>query len=125
MCLFCVQPLSHLYKNTGAIVGAYLRIDIPKLPQLDQYNYVLFTGACRRGEGSRVACGRGAADALCWGQWGASLSSWPSQGEWQQLAIHLLCQCPCSVPADCDVYFRKRMKLIDWGSPLPAAIGMG
>ena len=46
MCLFCVQPLSHLYKNTGAIVGAYLRIDIPKLPQLDQYNYVLFTGAC-------------------------------------------------------------------------------
>jgi hypothetical protein len=63
------KHLSHLYKNTGALVGAYLRIDIPKLPQLDQYNYVLFT--------------------------------------------------------DCDVYFRKRMKLINWGSPLPAAIGMG
>jgi len=41
----CLQHLSHLYKNTGALVGAYLRIDIPKLPQLDQYNYVLFTGA--------------------------------------------------------------------------------
>ncbi|KAI7845916.1 hypothetical protein COHA_000462 [Chlorella ohadii] len=60
---------SHLYKSTGAIVGAYLRIDIPKLPHFDQYNYVLFT--------------------------------------------------------DCDVYFRKHMKLIDWGTPLPAAIGMG
>lgn len=27
--------------------------------------------------------------------------------------------------ADCDVYFRKRMKLVDWGVPLPTAIGMG
>lgn len=26
---------------------------------------------------------------------------------------------------DCDVYFRQQMKLIDWGSPLPAALGMG
>ena len=39
------QRQSHLYKNVGAIVGAYLRIDIPKLPHFDQYNYVLFTGA--------------------------------------------------------------------------------
>ena len=39
------QRQSHLYKSTGAIVGAYLRIDIPKLPRFDQYNYVLFTGA--------------------------------------------------------------------------------
>ena len=31
---------------------------------------------------------------------------------------------PCP-PADCDVYFRLHMKLVDWGSPLPAAIGMG
>ncbi|KAL4423983.1 hypothetical protein ABPG75_001284 [Micractinium tetrahymenae] len=26
---------------------------------------------------------------------------------------------------DCDVFFRKRMRLLDWGTPLPAAIGMG
>lgn len=42
----CLQKQSHLYKNVGAIVGAYLRIDIPKLPHFDQYNYVLFTGGC-------------------------------------------------------------------------------
>lgn len=28
-------------------------------------------------------------------------------------------------PTDCDVYFRRRMKLIDWGSPLPTALGLG
>ena len=47
-CMRCFpgqQRQSHLYKNVGAIVGAYLRIDIPKLPHFDQYNYVLFTGA--------------------------------------------------------------------------------
>ncbi|KAL4421857.1 hypothetical protein ABPG77_001339 [Micractinium sp. CCAP 211/92] len=60
---------SHLYRTDGALVGAFQRIDIPILPELDQYNYVLFT--------------------------------------------------------DCDVFFRKRMRLLDWGSPLPAAIGMG
>ncbi|KAL4423954.1 hypothetical protein ABPG75_001255 [Micractinium tetrahymenae] len=26
---------------------------------------------------------------------------------------------------DCDVFFRKQMKLIDWGVPLPQALGMG
>ncbi|KAI3432850.1 hypothetical protein D9Q98_010433 [Chlorella vulgaris] len=26
---------------------------------------------------------------------------------------------------DCDVFFRKQMKLIDWGTPLPIAVGMG
>jgi hypothetical protein len=26
---------------------------------------------------------------------------------------------------DCDVYFRQRMKLVDWGAPLPQALGMG
>lgn len=27
--------------------------------------------------------------------------------------------------ADCDVFFRRQMKLVDWGVPLPTAIGMG
>lgn len=27
--------------------------------------------------------------------------------------------------ADCDVYFRQRMRLVDWGTPLPEALGMG
>ncbi|PSC70561.1 Glycosyl transferase family 8 [Micractinium conductrix] len=26
---------------------------------------------------------------------------------------------------DCDVFFRKQMKLVDWGTPLPVAAGMG
>ncbi|KAL4423982.1 hypothetical protein ABPG75_001283 [Micractinium tetrahymenae] len=26
---------------------------------------------------------------------------------------------------DCDVFFRKRMKLFDWGTPLPTALGLG
>ncbi|EFN52174.1 expressed protein [Chlorella variabilis] len=26
---------------------------------------------------------------------------------------------------DCDVYFRQQMKLVDWGTPLPEAVGMG
>ena len=33
--------------------------------------------------------------------------------------------CPHYPHADCDVYFRLHMKLVDWGSPLPTAIGMG
>lgn len=57
VCACVLQHLSHLYKNTGALVGAYLRIDIPKLPQLDQYNYVLFTGACLV-EANSMACAR-------------------------------------------------------------------
>lgn len=27
--------------------------------------------------------------------------------------------------ADCDVFFRQQMKLVDWGTPLPVAAGMG
>lgn len=41
-----LQTRSHLYKSDGALVGTYQRIDIPILRQFDQYNYVLFTGAC-------------------------------------------------------------------------------
>ncbi|PRW61424.1 Glycosyl transferase family 8 [Chlorella sorokiniana] len=63
------KTLTPLYNNNGSILATFLRIDIPKLPHFDQYNYVLFT--------------------------------------------------------DCDVYFRKHMKLIDWGTPLPHALGMG
>ncbi len=40
----CLQLYSHLYRTDGALVGAFQRIDIPILPELDQYNYVLFTG---------------------------------------------------------------------------------
>ena len=25
---------------------------------------------------------------------------------------------------DCDVYFRKPVRLADWGSPLPSAVGL-
>ncbi len=44
----CLQLYSHLYRTDGALVGAFQRIDIPILPELDQYNYVLFTGGCTR-----------------------------------------------------------------------------
>ena len=40
----CLQLYSHLYRTDGALVGAFQRIDIPILPELDQYSYVLFTG---------------------------------------------------------------------------------
>ncbi len=40
-----MQKYSQLYGSDGALVGAFQRMDIPILPQLDQYNYVLFTGA--------------------------------------------------------------------------------
>jgi hypothetical protein len=45
-CCTWLQTRSHLYKTDGALVGTYQRIDIPILRQFDQYNYVLFTGAC-------------------------------------------------------------------------------
>lgn len=35
---------SHLYASDDAIFGTWQRIDIPLLPQLAQFNYVLFTG---------------------------------------------------------------------------------
>ncbi|KAI7840392.1 hypothetical protein COHA_005893 [Chlorella ohadii] len=59
---------SHLYSSAGRVVGAFQRIDIPILPQLLQFEFVLFT--------------------------------------------------------DCDVYFRQHIKLVDWGTPLPKAVGM-
>ena len=30
-----------------------------------------------------------------------------------------------ALPADCDIFFRQRMKLFDWGTPLPTALGLG
>ncbi|KAI7840968.1 hypothetical protein COHA_005197 [Chlorella ohadii] len=60
---------SQLYGSDGALVGAFQRMDIPILPQLDQYNYVLFT--------------------------------------------------------DCDVFFRRPVRLVDFGTPLPSALGLG
>ncbi|KAI7840394.1 hypothetical protein COHA_005895 [Chlorella ohadii] len=62
------QRFSHLYSSPGRVVGTFQRIDIPVLPQLMQYEFVLFT--------------------------------------------------------DGDVYFRQRIKLVDWGTPLPQAVGM-
>ena len=46
--LQCLTPqtLTPLYNNNGSILATFLRIDIPKLPHFDQYNYVLFTGGC-------------------------------------------------------------------------------
>jgi hypothetical protein len=35
---------SHLYASDDSIFGTWQRIDIPLLPQLAQYTYVLFTG---------------------------------------------------------------------------------
>lgn len=43
-CPLFLQAFSHLYANTDSMVSTFLRIDIPKLEELDQYNYVLFTG---------------------------------------------------------------------------------
>lgn len=37
--------------------------------------------------------------------------------------MHLACL-PLPLPADCDVYFRQPIRLIDWGTPLPEAVGM-
>ena len=36
---------SHLYKNPEMAVGTWQRIDIPILPELEQYEYILFTDA--------------------------------------------------------------------------------
>jgi hypothetical protein len=36
---------SHLYASTEMQIGTWQRIDIPKLPELQQYDYVLFTDA--------------------------------------------------------------------------------
>ncbi|PRW45171.1 Glycosyl transferase family 8 [Chlorella sorokiniana] len=74
-CLYSGSKLAPAYawlrsRNVTIIevVGTFQRIDIPVLPQLLQYEFVLFT--------------------------------------------------------DCDVYFRQRIKLVDWGTPLPLAVGM-
>lgn len=40
----CLQHFSHLYQSPGQVVGTFQRIDIPVLPQLLQYEFVLFTG---------------------------------------------------------------------------------
>lgn len=60
---------SHLYGTAGTVVGTFQRVDIPILPELAEYDFVLFT--------------------------------------------------------DSDVFFRHHMSLVDWGSPLPKAAGMG
>ena len=49
---------SHLYKTGGTLVGTFQRIDIPVLRHFDQYNYVLFTGACRSSAGFGPLCCR-------------------------------------------------------------------
>jgi hypothetical protein len=38
-----MRGFSPLYLSTTSLFGAYQRMDIPMLPQLDQYNYALFT----------------------------------------------------------------------------------
>lgn len=38
------QLYSHLYASDSALVGAFARIDLPLLPELQQFTYVLFTG---------------------------------------------------------------------------------
>lgn len=43
-----LQTVGPLYSNNGSILATFLRIDIPKLPHFDQYNFVLFTGAGHR-----------------------------------------------------------------------------
>jgi hypothetical protein len=34
---------SHLYGAEDSLVGTFQRVDVPMLPQLRQYNYILFT----------------------------------------------------------------------------------
>ena len=63
-CFLTLQKQSHLYKNVGALVGAYLRIDIPKLPHFDQYNYVLFTGVWRWPRKNFAGCSMAGAAVL-------------------------------------------------------------
>ena len=109
------------------MVGTFQRIDIPVLPQLLQYEFVLFTG--------RVAA---VADFNC--PLLPPLLQLPSPPLLTPLTLRMLshggpCK-PCKPPlctlflshpplqADCDVYFRQHIKLVDWGTPLPTAVGM-
>ena len=56
-----LQTLTPLYNNNGSILATFLRIDIPKLPHFDQYNYVLFTGVCMCFAQQACACA-----CTCW-----------------------------------------------------------
>lgn len=50
---------------------------------------------------------------------------WAEQHSTTTLLLRRFCfKCTLS-PADCDVYFRQQMKLFDWGTPLPTALGLG
>ena len=110
--LSSLQHYSHLYGSDGALVGAFQRIDLPLLPDLSQYNYVLFTGGWVDAGGGGLTC------VPCCGRQGTgSGNSTPARVA--------PAQCLRPNPTDCDVYFRKQIRLIDWGMPLPTALGLG
>lgn len=82
---------------------------------------------CRWASGDANMVLLGAASAMC------STITWQFRGDinayarfsvkWHLITCHMaFFSCVC---ADCDVYFRLPMKLVDWGTPLPTAIGMG
>lgn len=54
LCPSPAQRYSHLYSSPGRVVGTFQRIDIPTLPQLLQFEFVLFTGAARAASGCRA-----------------------------------------------------------------------
>lgn len=123
-----VQKYSQLYGSDGALVGAFQRMDIPILHQLDQYNYVLFTGApawnvvaaaSRIVHASLLVIGAGATDTS------DVKRPCPPDGLHSGVAAKDYSASAASLHSDCDVYFRQPVRLVDWGTPLPSALGLG
>lgn len=125
-----LQHFSHLYHSPGQVVGTFQRIDIPVLPQLLQYEFVLFTGRRSVGlgmSGCRRSHFRHCHDCLhtrCQHGCSSWLAHWAMQATPASSVHPSPFPCPLHRPADCDVYFRQRIKLVDWGTPLPSAVGM-
>jgi len=114
-CLACSVQFSHLYQTDGAFVGGFQRIDIPILRNFDQYTYILFTGAFRfdspRDVWLECSCRPWAVPHL----YDACMEGSMRNVRNLRFPLH----------TDCDVYFRQHMKLVDWGTPLPTALGLG
>lgn len=130
------QRFSHLYSSPGQVVGTFQRIDIPVLPQLVQYEFVLFTGRASRSRCAWIGllCTGSCKPTLplCMGR--AALAAVRREAACcHRPRVEIVAAAAPSVPltrafikpaADCDVYFRQRIQLVDWGTPLPQAVGM-